>query len=105
MEVQQEKVSSPGYQQSPEMVTMPRKDIIQQWSEIVSGGNSHSSWADKVEQELSSTGKDQGKETQHKGKSIWNNFDISKPMQDLNWSMLIQKVIIIKKLRKLIWGT
>lgn len=37
-----------------------------------------SSWAKKVDQELSSKGTDRGKESQHKVKSILDNFDISK---------------------------
>ncbi|KAK4733492.1 hypothetical protein R3W88_007753 [Solanum pinnatisectum] len=39
---------------------------------------SHSSWADKVEQEIHSNAIDRGKDTPMKGKSIWENFDISK---------------------------
>ncbi|KAK6793548.1 hypothetical protein RDI58_007001 [Solanum bulbocastanum] len=54
------------------------KDGVQQWTNVVSGGSSHSSWADKVEQEIHSNAIDRGKDTPSKDKSIWENFDISK---------------------------
>lgn len=59
-------------------MNMLGKDRVQQWSEIVYGESSHSSWADKVDQKLSIIGKDWGKKTQCKGKTIWDNLDNSK---------------------------
>lgn len=70
--------SSKGPQRNSEKMTPPGKDRMQQWSEIVSGGSSQNSWADKVEQDLSSNETDRGKDPYCKGKSIWDSFDISK---------------------------
>ncbi|KAH0784050.1 hypothetical protein KY290_003648 [Solanum tuberosum] len=56
----------------------PAKETVQQWTEVVSGRSSRISWADKVKQEANSNAIDQGKDTPTKGKSIWENFDISK---------------------------
>lgn len=59
-------------------MTTPEKERVQQQSKIVSGGSSQSSWVDKVQQNLSSKEKDRGKDSYCKGKSVWDNVDISK---------------------------